>query len=420
MAVKPEYRELWDLQYDVDVLSFAYRVQYKMRTAPDSGDLRAALAELSNNFVLAQRFEHLADLSDMEKTYESYECRQARLNERMRDHTEALARLWAGAMALFLVAFGGAAFIEVKRGLSVDSDLCTDVDADIVGDGVRAGAWAQSGILILVVVYGRFSFHETAAKEIGAGLLITHMSLVIALLVPLVRQELSPVDGILGAIILDVQNVSLSVQLMVKDALAARWQVYMVIFGQAAGLATIAALVSSFTADHLAADGCRCFSAFWWAWFGNCADVLPNEARPFWIYYFVRCVGFAHSSYRSVERTSSYHHAELRRDESDKSKLSEGNGLVNDYRYDELPATASFHYAEYSILALLSIIATEITMSRYSIHQSALIYSVGQIIPVVIAGETILRAFWVTLYRVYKHYCEPGGLRQTLYRRMCN
>ncbi|KAM5346219.1 hypothetical protein ACJ41O_009224 [Fusarium nematophilum] len=399
MATMPDYRKQWELQYDIEVLSLAYVMKFENQTNRNSEDLSTAWKEAWRDQVLSSKLEEcLEDLDNGKSIYSRYEKRRTTLYRRMRSRTDKFTRLCNGALGVFLAAFGGAAFYEMKIRFSADSDPCTDVDADLVGYGVRGGAWAQCGILIFVVLYGSWDFEETAAKEIGAGLLLTHFSLTIALLVPLIRQDLSPTDGILGAMVLDVQNVSLSVQLMVREALAARWQVVMVLLGQVIGLVTIALLVSSFTADHLTAEGCECFHVFWWAWFGNCTDGLLNDARPFWIYYGIRCVGFVQSSYYSVVAMNSYHHAELNKDETDKAKLSEGKGLVKGLRYYELPATVSLRYAEYVTLALLSIAAMEGTMSRYSINQSAPIYSIGQIIAAVIAGETVIRAIWVTMY----------------------
>jgi hypothetical protein len=77
----------------------------------------------------------------------------------------------------------------------------------------------------VIAVQGCFHEAPTAGKEVGAGLLVTHISLAIALIVPLIRGNLSMVDAVLGSMILDGQNTALSIQLSTKETLAARWQV---------------------------------------------------------------------------------------------------------------------------------------------------------------------------------------------------
>jgi len=167
-----------------------------------------------------------------------------------------------------------------------------DADADIVGDGVRVAAWVQTGMITLLASAGLFTPESASAiKELGGGLVITNASLSIALLVPLARQSLPPIDAILGALVLDALGNAMAIQLATKETLAARWQVCMCIAGQAVGLVALGLLVTSFSSNLLFTnDSCRCFWAFWWAWSTNCDPENPNTA--FWIYYALRCVMF--------------------------------------------------------------------------------------------------------------------------------
>jgi len=61
------------------------------------------------------------------------------------------------------------------------------IDGDIAGDGVRAALWVQQGILWLSVLTGALlkpsQPRPTAVKELAAGLVVTHLSLAIAVLV---------------------------------------------------------------------------------------------------------------------------------------------------------------------------------------------------------------------------------------------
>ncbi|RYP21276.1 hypothetical protein DL765_002325 [Monosporascus sp. GIB2] len=133
----------------------------------------------------------------------------------------------------------------------------------------------------------------------------------ISLLVPLGRHSLAPVDTLLGAMILDAQNMGLFIQLVAKETLASRWQVVMVWFGQAIGLSTVRALVGGFTATNwLDASECRCFSVFWWAWFTNCPSEFPSEVAPFWMYFGLRCTTVLHGGYISWTKMESFNLAE--------------------------------------------------------------------------------------------------------------
>ena len=226
----------------------------------------------------------------------------------------------AAVMTFFILVLG---LTTLSFGTSrPDSDQkCKDADADIVGDGVRAATWTQQGILCLIAVSGCFHEAPTAVKEVGAGLLVTHISLAIALMVPLIRGNLSMVDAVLGSMILDSQNAALSVQLSTKETLAARWQVWVVVIGQATGLLASAALIGCFQYNVIKADdNCNCFSAFWWTWFSNCPSSSPNHIYPYWTYLGFRCVLFSQSAYTSLKNTGKFDLAKKREDENPCSK----------------------------------------------------------------------------------------------------
>ncbi|KAJ4214639.1 hypothetical protein NW759_010193 [Fusarium solani] len=248
-----------------------------------------------------------------------------------------------GAISILL---GGVTFVGA-RGVRLNEDhQCWVADADIIGDGVRAGTWSQGAMLFLATFLGSFHHSHTAVKELGSGLIGMHVSLALAFIGPLATGELSPVDGILGSMVLDVQNSALSMQLMEKETLAARWQVGAVMAAQLLGLVTIGILVHSFSQDNLAVDGCRCFSVFWWSWF----------------------------KYANLG-----------------SKM-----------HSELPTTVSQLYLEYGGFGWLSMAAAERTIATQSIRLTSPVYSIGQITPIVIAGLTILRVVWVTSMELYK------------------
>jgi len=127
----------------------------------------------------------------------------------------------------------------------VSSSQCdANIDADIGGLGVRVSIIIQAACLFLQNIVGLAIKSPVGAKELGAGLLLTHSALAIAIMVQLGRHTLSPVDGIISAIILDAQNAALSVQCSFKETLAARWQIVLVTMGQIVGLSFVGTIVS--------------------------------------------------------------------------------------------------------------------------------------------------------------------------------
>ncbi|KAI1464154.1 uncharacterized protein F4812DRAFT_468112 [Daldinia caldariorum] len=216
-----------------------------------------------------------------------------------------------GYLSSFLaLLLGCLSFIGLRARGPDEPGQCDNADADIVGDGVRAAAWTQVGILFFITLTGIWHICKTAVKEIGGGLIITHVSLAIALLVPLARRELSPIDAILGSLILDAQGNSLSIQLVTKETLAARWQVVIVLIAQLLGLIIEGILVGNFTRNLRPTSDCDCFSAFWWAWLSNCPSDSPNDVEPFWIYFGYRFVNIVHGAYFAATRTTTYDDAE--------------------------------------------------------------------------------------------------------------
>ena len=214
---------------------------------------------------------------------------------RQRKNVETITQCISGAMGFVIMVFG---FVNISKNpytMRTFDDRCATADADIVGDGVRVATWTQIVILGLIAFFGLLNPAHSAIQEVGAGLLVTHVALAIALLIPGYAHQLSPVDSILGLMILDAQNSALSIQLVTKQTLASRWQTYTVIVGQAAGLAAIGMLINNFTKNGLATDECSCVSAFWWGWISNCDDGHRDDHQAIWTYYALRAITVIHS-----------------------------------------------------------------------------------------------------------------------------
>ena len=201
---------------------------------------------------------------------------------------------------------------------------CEKADADLIGDGAFYGLFLQELLLALIAFVGTLHKFPNAMKEVGAGLIVTHESLVFALFIPLYQGKLSMVDAILGAMILDSQNVALSIQLVAKDTLTSGNQVRMVLITQFIGLVFIAYTVDSFSKGKLETKDCSCFTVFWWAWISNCPDKLPKETPrhivPFWIYIAFRFIGYFQLFFISIGKARVLKRAEKAEREEEESE----------------------------------------------------------------------------------------------------
>jgi hypothetical protein len=83
--------------------------------------------------------------------------------------------------------------------------------------------------------------------------------------VQMTRQSLTSVDAVIGAMVLDAQNVALQIPLTAKETLSARWQVLLLVPTQILGLALLPVLIVRFINGYYATEDCRCFQIFWWS-----------------------------------------------------------------------------------------------------------------------------------------------------------
>ncbi|KAI8670645.1 hypothetical protein NCS57_00536900 [Fusarium keratoplasticum] len=316
-----------------------------------------------------------------------------------------LAPLGVALLGVILVPI---VFIDVEStGEALHGKCGVGVDADVAGDGVRIAAWVQVCVLIAISLLGTFHPNATGAKEMGAGLVLTHISLAIALLVQVKQQTLTLADAAVGAMILDAQNMALSIPLAAKESLAARWQVQVTGLIQLFGLITLLFIVRQLFQGSFSTEECPCLTVFWWAWLSNCQPP-QNEQALFWVYCSLRCLIFAQTSFHSLYNTQEFHEAEPKCGDEGTEIQQKGGVLVsitypNDSidglpaSYSEYPATTSSIYALHGVLALTSMSAAEMAIQHSNLQPSSAINSVGQIIALVVAAATALRAGWLFL-----------------------
>jgi hypothetical protein len=321
-------------------------------------------------------------------------------------------RQWFGpiGIALLGVVLVPVTFAHPTASIEKAGTQCSiDVDADVAGEGVRIAAFAQVCVLILVSLLGSFHTKATGSKEVGAGLALTSVSLAMALIVRMGCGTLTPVDAAVSAMILDGQSMAQSIQLTAKETLTSRWQVGIAVSAQFIGLGTISAIVAGLNDRSYASNDCSCLTVFWRGWLGNCQPTLSSlEPAVFWTYIACRFVCVIQMSLHAIWNTVSFDRAEKdTRDTGDVRKKLGGTLLNITYphftkrgsaRYGEYPATVTFTYAFYGVLALTSLVTAETTIRDHQLHPSSGIDSTGQVFALVIAAVTILRAGWLFVF----------------------
>lgn len=286
------------------------------------------------------------------------------------------------------------------------TDCTSEVDADIAGQGVRSAALVQVAVLIALSLLGSFHPNATGVKEVGGGLMLTTLALAIALIVRLTSGDLSPLDAVLGAMILDGQSMALSIQLASKETLASRWQVSMVVATQLLGYGTTVAIIALFNNGGSPTAECRCVRVFWWGWLANCKEFRSTlEQSVFWLYMVCRGISMVQASFHALWNMTPFDRAQKdSRDTGDDFKKLGGTLIGITYpqytahgnaRYGEYPATVTFMYAFYGVLSLTSLSIVEGVFRNLDLEASSGVNSPGQVIAIVIAGVSVVRACWL-------------------------
>ncbi|OAA76160.1 hypothetical protein LEL_05844 [Akanthomyces lecanii RCEF 1005] len=342
-------------------------------------------------------------------------------------------QLGAVLLGIFGIAFAAASFAgkygqqhaTIPSTATAASSACGNasaamVDGDIGGEGIRIAMWAQIATLITITMLGIFQCNALGAKEIGAGLAITHISLAISMTVQMKRKSLTSADAIVGAMLLDAQGSALSLQLVAKQVLAARWQVWIIVGCQVIGIALLPVVVAKFQAGDFIDGGgnlsCFCIEAFWWGWVGDCFGTTGElEATTFWMYIACRILNFMQTTFLSTTSTGQFHRAEKYKDalhdisfparpkwtEDVDTLVASGDipppqevhmNIDNDY--DNYPATVAITCIICALFSLTSMVAAQIIFQA-GLEPSSNAVSTGQMIAIVVAAATILRAIWL-------------------------
>jgi len=324
------------------------------------------------------------------------------------DRGPSWTSLWiqGNTIAIFLLGLSFSIPIFNKLQIAqegLNTAHCTaPIDGDIAGDGVRAALWVQQGILWLSVLTGAFlkasQPRPTAVKELAAGLVVTHLSLAIAVLVQIGQGTLTPLDAGIVVMILDAQNAALAVAFSSRETLAARWEVVSISAAQVFGLVVIGVVLARFEEGGFVTGDCKCFEFFWWAWQSTCEEGrgLPAAERAvLWAYYAFRWLNSAQNWHFGVRYMWIFNIME-----QDK-ELWDGVGATGEGEDGTpgVPPTAGFGFLQNLVFGLVSSVAAELTITGYTSGDEPKPFTVGQITAMVIAVTTTLRATWLFIRR---------------------
>ncbi|KAK2024944.1 hypothetical protein LX32DRAFT_79341 [Colletotrichum zoysiae] len=330
----------------------------------------------------------------------------------------------------FIVLLGAILIPFLFLGKQGHAEACNrlTIDADIAGLGIRIAAWAQICILLLIALLGTFYVDVKMAKEVGAGLAVTHLSLAIALLIHIHQggAKVSLADKILGSMILDAQNIALSIPLVTKETLAARWQVVVTVVCQTFGLILLGIIVNDFGNGNINITDCPCLSAAWWGEVGACrkspaSTLVRHEMKAFWIYYACRWLSLFQSSFHSLMNMEKFHTAEKDKSLHLKdltfprlyleSKSVQWRRLfrARSSVYDSYASTVSPAFLLYAMFAIVSMAAAENLLRDLGTLGGKEI-SFGQAVAIVIAAATIVRGLWLS----YKMLQDRGVVNPPL------
>uniref|UniRef100_A0A8H7N8C0 Uncharacterized protein n=1 Tax=Bionectria ochroleuca TaxID=29856 RepID=A0A8H7N8C0_BIOOC len=338
------------------------------------------------------------------------------------------------AVASFAPNYGNAISVVVPSSSTFNSTCqipqVTTVDADIAGTGIRFATWAQIELMAALVLLGHFHVRCLGVKQLGAGLAITHLGLAVALAAQMIKGKLTSAEAIVGAMLLEGQGSALSIQLVAKDVLAARWQVWTSILCQTIGSAVLIICVTKFRAgDFVGHDGnCFCIKVFWWGWLTDCPKTTEaGEAAVFWVCLACRMVGSIKSALFAAWHTDQFHRAEKRRGlvrgiafrltkVPQPSLVPYQNPPIS---YSDCRATVTFSYGIHAVFSAMSMLAAQNAMSE-GMEPSSGPVSVGQMNAVVVAVGTTSRVILLMIHWLYvicrrlaigeHHFREPWGV----------
>ncbi|KAL2208262.1 hypothetical protein CC79DRAFT_1384743 [Sarocladium strictum] len=211
--------------------------------------------------------------------------------------------------------------------------------------------------------------------------------------------------------VLDAQNAALSVSFSSRDVLAARWEVFSISASQFLGLIWIGFLMTHYQMGQYQTEDCRCFSFFWWGWHDTCSGVSRIETSISWVYYEFRWLGSLHNWLFGLRYMWDFDAWEGEwAGKADPDKLLRSSTLKSTSSdippsepfWVHVPNTVGLSFYRHSVFGLVSMVAAELLLRSHDTGGGNEDFTVGQVIGLVIAGITVLRAFWLFLMVFYK------------------
>ncbi|EPS40941.1 hypothetical protein H072_5166 [Dactylellina haptotyla CBS 200.50] len=300
---------------------------------------------------------------------------------------------------LWLVITVSILFSNRTVSVTEGENCVAELNSDIGGTGNIVAFGLQIGFTLLGAFLSTAIKESGAPKTLGAGLILTHVSLAIAILHNLQRAILEPVDGILGVMILDILNNSAVIQLCAKETLAARWQVRFVLLTAGVGLVVIGVLMAYVANDKLGMPekSCGCFSIYWWGTVSTCAQQsAPAVPASWWVYYAYRVISFAFAAHFALTNTKHYDDVERNH-----------RGVWEKYTGTRLQGFLIL--LDNNVISVATFVLVTLAIQGGNISQSSTTYSVGQVVAIVVAVGTSIHVVWVFIIEVNNNI-KAGGI----------
>lgn len=264
--------------------------------------------------------------------------------------------------------------IDVYASYRTAAPLLTDpcaslpLNPDVSGAGVRISFYVSGAITIIIAILGHLHCKVTGVKAMSGLLLFAQICYSINLFKGLrwfrsaENTELSAVDALTGAMILNAYISAVSVTFSMKECMTARWLILSGLISQVPALVVVAlvmAKLQKFSPGSPDANYRR-FSAFWWGIFDTCNGASAN----FWLYFTLRGFTWVHNSWLCCQHMVYY-------DAAEKPKERNKRYGIQESVYDSIPATAFNKYGEWLAFFISSITSLELTLRSHNLQHTS-------------------------------------------------
>ncbi|KAF7194760.1 Ankyrin-like [Pseudocercospora fuligena] len=251
-----------------------------------------------------------------------------------------------------------------------DESLPTRVDADIGGEGIRAGVYIPVGLALLALIQGSFHTADSGIKEIGTTQLLTlfylNFNAAKAAGTTPSFSDLTFPEVVIVCMCIDLTAAGLHMTTSGKESLAARWFIYMAAVMHSWAIAMLIAMLAHIQGNY---TNLPAASIIWW----GRIDSYTGPSKTVWIYVTARCCIFAHGLWLDCRHTKDFHVIErqwsslLASGDQDAEKQK---GIQSKFDYGALRAAVFSKWIEYIPSILVAAASIETLVKRQLQFQS--------------------------------------------------